>query len=268
MQAAVVTFNEHPQTVMTGMPMPLLTTNSERITLLNRQGLDKVFAFSFPVIRLLTAEQFLKLLAEQYGVRLLLMGYDHRFGSDMPDDFGDYQKAAHSAGIEALLLPQAPEGRVSSSAIRKALMAGDISAANRMLGYPYTLSGEVVRGRGIGRTIGFPTANINVPEEKLLPGEGVYMVGCRISDDGNPKSGVPAASSSRKGLLNIGHNPTVGGGKTTVELHIPGFSGDIYGRTVTVCMKSFIRPDMRFGSTEELRRQIRKDIDFLQQNLA
>ncbi|MBQ9340290.1 MAG: bifunctional riboflavin kinase/FAD synthetase [Paludibacteraceae bacterium] len=254
MQSAVITFTQHPQAVLTNKQVPLLTTTDERIKLLREQGIDEIFAFNFPVIKDLTAAEFIHILHNQCDVRCLLMGYDHHFGSDRLRSFEDYARLAAAEGVEIMKLPALCAeptigGRQpSSSAIRKALLQSDITSANTMLGYSYTLKGEVVHGKGIGRTLGFPTANIAVPQEKLLPAAGVYA--CTIS----------CHKSSFNAILNIGNNPTVGGTGTTVEVHIPDFNSDLYGDTVTVEIKRFIRAEQHFSNTEELKQQIKADI--------
>ena len=259
LQSAVITFSQHPQTVITGKPVPLLTTTEERVALLKAQGVDEIFAFNFPVIRDLTAAEFLHILHNQCGVKCLLMGYDHRFGSDRLTEFSDYSAIGTNEGIDILQLPAVVAGRritnhtPSSSSIRKALLQGDIETANTLLGYAYTITGEVVHGKGLGHTLGFPTANIAVPQDKLIPAAGVYAAKVTISTD----------SVERSAICNIGTNPTVGGTATTVELHIPDFTKDLYGTTISVSLQRFIRNERRFKDTEELKKQIKQDIQEL-----
>lgn len=292
LQAAIVTFSEHPQKVLTGAELPLLTTFNERISLLKQLHVDEIFAFNFEIIREMTAEEFMRILHNQCGVELLLMGYDHRFGSDRLTNPEDYQRLADNIGLELVFLPAAPLEMVdgkryeqsteersgkpstsssaslapsgervphtvrkglpipSSTKIRKALLAGLVEEANEMLGYPYSLSGEVVEGRHLGRTIGFPTANINVAEEKLIPVSGVYAA--TIDDD-------ELGFAERPVLVNIGSNPTVGGRKITVEAHIPDWDGDLYGHRLTVKLQRYIRAEKKFPSMDALKDQIHKD---------
>lgn len=252
LQSAILTFEQHPETVLRGSVKPLLSTFDERTALLKEQGVTEIFCFNFAVIQMMTAEEFMTVLVNNCGVRVLLMGYDHHFGSDHLSDMASYQAAAQRVGLQIVPIPQAPEGDVSSSKIRRALQRGAIMAVNAMLGRPYSFSGVVVHGRGIGRTIGFPTANIMVPEEKLLPMNGVYAVEV-----------IGAASAPRCAILNIGTNPTVGGNTLTTELYIPDFDGDLYDRTLEVRILSFLREEKSFASIAELQQQIAEDVKSL-----
>lgn len=244
LESAVVIFEDHPQQVLRGVRVPLLTTFNERVDLLKNNGINIVLPFCFEEIRSLTAEAFMRLLHERHQVDVLVMGYDHRFGSDRMTAFADYEACAARVGIRLVCLPQNPASNASSTAIRRALLAGNIEQANRLLGYPYTLCGKVVSGRQLGRTIGFPTANLSLPEEKLIPAAGVYI--CEV--DG------------RKALLNIGNNPTVNGTEQTVELYLPDFEGDLYGKSLTVRLLNYLRPERKFEDMEALRQQIVQDV--------
>ena len=248
---AIYTFYEHPKEVMCGVCPPLLTTREERLRLLEREG--EVHVLSFASIRSLTAAEFMQRLHTE-GVRVLLMGYDHHFGSDRLTDFRDYARIGREIGIEVVLareLPKTEAGHVSSSAIRRALLAGDVAAANRMLGYTYSICGEVVRGNAIGRTIGFPTANIDYAAEKLLPPAGVYVGRCSVGEKDYPT------------LVNIGTNPTVGNRRTTVEGYLAGFAGDVYGRRLCFALERFVREEQKFSSLQELQEQITKDLQMI-----
>ncbi|MBQ9427786.1 MAG: bifunctional riboflavin kinase/FAD synthetase [Paludibacteraceae bacterium] len=247
LESAVVTFREHPKMLLTGQSPALLTTTEERLRLLSQTGIDHLICLDFAAVQQLTAEAFMRLLHEQYGVDILLMGYDHRFGSDRLTAIDDYIARGEAAGIRVRLQEQAPAGAVSSTRIRRALQAGHISEANELLGYAYTLSGTVVHGRGLGHQLGFPTANIEPESLKLIPAPGVYATRISLSDN-NPS------------ITNIGSNPTVGNTNTTIETHIPDFKGDLYGRHVTLTFLRRIRGEQRFPSLDALRRQIAADI--------
>lgn len=245
LDSAILTFEQHPETILRGTPKPLLTTFEERTALLKAEGVTEIFCFNFEVIQLMTAEEFMQVLINNCDVRVLLMGYDHHFGSDALSSLADYQQIASRVGLTIIPVDQAPVGDVSSSKIRRALQRGAIESANIMLGYPYTLSGTVVHGRGLGRTIGFPTANVCVPDGKILPANGVYAV---------EADGMPA-------ILNIGTNPTVGeNSKVSLEVHIPGFAGDLYDQTLTLRLLRYIREEQRFESLDALKTQIEQDI--------
>lgn len=254
LESAVVTFREHPKMLLTGQSPALLTTTEERLRLLSQTGIDHLICLDFAAVQQLTAEAFMRLLHEQYGVDILLMGYDHRFGSDRLVAINDYIARGEAAGIRVRLQEQAPAGAVSSTRIRRALQAGNISEANELLGYAYTLSGTVVHGRGLGHQLGFPTANIRPEALKLIPAPGVYATRIYLSNDN------PEPRTENLSITNIGSNPTVGNTDTTIETHIPDFRGDLYGRHVTLTFLRRIRGEQRFPSLDALRRQIATDI--------
>ena len=256
LQAAVVTFTEHPQKVLCGNALPLLTTYAERIQLLKEQGVDEIFAFNFEVIAAMTAEEFMHILHAQCGVEMLIMGYDHRFGSDQLTRFEDYQAIAERIGMQIRLLEEkrVDDSTPSSTKIRRALQSALIEEANAMLGHPYALSGEIIEGRHLGRTIGFPTANIAVAEDKLCPASGVYAG--RLTD-------AELGFLDEPVLVNIGSNPTVGGTRISVEMHIPHWDGDLYGRQMTVTLVHYLRAEKKFPSLETLKQQIHKDMSLL-----
>lgn len=245
LRSAVITLDSHPETILSGIIKPLLTTNEERAALLRETGIDEVFAFHFPTIRNMTAMQFMQMLKERYKVDVLLMGYDHHFGSDQPASFADYAAMAAGIGLELVPVTVSPDGEVSSSKIRKALIEGDIVRANNMLGYAYRLSGKVVHGNGIGKTIGFPTANILPDPVKLIPKTGVYS--------GRVKG--------HHAVINIGTNPTVGNDHLTIEAHLIDYAGDsLYGKTLTLEFEQRLRDEQQFASLAELQKQIQEDI--------
>ena len=255
LESAVVTFREHPKMLLTGQSPALLTTTEERLRLLSQTGIDHLICLDFAAVQQLTAEAFMRLLHEQYGVDILLMGYDHRFGSDRLVAIDDYIARGEAAGIRVRLQEQAPAGAVPSTRIRRALQAGHISEANELLGYAYTLSGTVVHGRGLGHQLGFPTANIEPEALKLIPAPGVYAT--RFAGLQPDKISIVNYPLS---ITNIGSNPTVGNTDTTIETHIPDFKGDLYGRHVTLTFLRRIRGEQRFPSLDALRRQIAADI--------
>lgn len=246
-----VTFRLHPQTVLRGTSPKLLTSLSEREKALQQQ-VDTVLVIDFETIHTLTAQAFMQFLHDEHDVRLLLMGYDHRFGSDGTHRIEDYIHWGEKAGVEVQIVEPMPGETVSSSVIRRALHAGDISTANRLLGRPYTLNGIVVHGRGIGKTIGFPTANICPTDpNRLIPRDGVYAVHARF------------AEQLRPALLNIGTNPTVQGTARTIEVHIPDFEGDLYQKTLSVQFLLRLRDEQHFASLALLQARIAQDIAYL-----
>ena len=244
---AVVTFREHPKLVLTGDCPPLITTTDERLALL-KEYTSHLICLDFRSVQSLTAEAFMRKLKQEYEVEVLLMGYDHHFGSDRLAGIDEYIARGREAGVQVLLQEQAPEGAVSSTKIRHALTEGDIVEANRLLGHPYSLSGTVVHGRGLGRQLGFPTANILTSPYKLIPASGVYLT----------------EVNGRRAVTNIGKNPTVGNAETTIETHIPDFSGNLYDEPLTLTFLRRIRPEQRFPSLDALRIQIAQDIQSCQ----
>lgn len=251
LEPLIVTFAEHPRSALQADYMPrLLTTPDERKGLLRHYG--EVLFLPFADIQPLTAAEFMTRLHEEYNVSVLLMGYDHRFGSDRLKHPHEYRHAGEQCGIEVLTMGEYTEGEwhVSSTEIRSALETGNIAMANELLGRPYSLSGTVVHGNGIGRRLGFPTANIQ-PDyaEKIVPKTGVYAVQVRTS-----------LFDWRPAMLNIGTNPTVGNTRQTIEVHIPAFEGDLYGEHMEIRFTRFIREEKHFDSLSDLREQIATDV--------
>ena len=255
-RALVFTFRQHPRGVLTHECPPLLTTTEERERLLGQFG--DVHFFDFAEVQPLTAMQFLDYMADRWKVKHLLMGYNHHFGSDGQMTDEQYAAVAKQVGITIIrALPYSQNDlRPSSTKIRNLLAAGDIQAANRMLGYEYMLSGRVVHGRMIGRQIGFPTANILPDSSKLVPAAGVYKAIAVINGENSGK----ALSCEKTALVNIGTNPTVGNTHQTIEVHIPGFSGDLYNQSLTLQLLDRIREERHFASLDELKKQIQQDL--------
>jgi riboflavin kinase/FMN adenylyltransferase len=256
----IVTFEEHPRTVLQSDYVPkLLSTKEERKALLSAYG--EVVMLRFSTIRDLTAEQFMIRLKEEYGVEVLLMGYDHRFGSDGLRNPEEYRRVGAKQGIEVLRMEEYQDGtqHVSSTEIRTALEKGDVERAKEMLGRPYALFGKVVHGKGLGRTIGFPTANIE-PEEpnKIIPMAGVYEVkvkGERLKDEGvNELANERVSGLGVRGICNID-------AKGTIEVHLLGYKGNLYGQNLTIQFMQFIRKERQFHSLDELQQQIKADVD-------
>lgn len=267
MSTMALTFLQHPATTLGRPAPPMLTTMVDKLDRLTDEVDDvEVLDFDADMARL-TAREFMQYLRDHYGVRLLLLGHDHRFGRPSPDD--DDERDGRELGIEivrALPLPISETdptlGTISSSAIRRALIEGRLDDANDWLGGPHVLSGPVVRGHQVGRTLGFPTANLRC--DQLLPKAGVYAVWVTEMPDMFPEPvliperGLPA-------LLNIGHRPTVqNGSELSVEVHIPGFSGNLYNRYLRLDLLRRLRDEQQFPSLEDLRSQIQRDLAALQ----
>lgn len=254
LQPLIVTFDQHPRAVLQNDYIPqLITSLEERKALLQQYA--EVLVLPFGQIQALTAQQFMSFLKDEYDVQKIVMGYDHRFGSDKLNQIHDYRLVAQSIGMEIIKQGEYIDGEwhVSSTEIRQALLNGNVVVANELLGRGYALNGVVVRGKGIGRTIGFPTANIQ-PEtpEKIIPKSGVYAVQART----NTSSWMPA-------ILNIGTNPTIGDNQLTIEIHIPNFADNLYGKQLSIQFLRFLRDEKRFASLDQLREQIESDITTL-----
>lgn len=253
-QSLVITFDRHPRQVVHADYVPqLITTTDEKLQLLHATAADRIEMLHFDAqMAQLSAYEFMRqVLHEKYGVAMLLTGYDNRFGHNRTEGFNDYVRYGEEMGMKVLQnTPIDIDGlRVSSSLIRRQLAEGSINEANNCLGHPYSITGCVAHGFQEGRRIGFPTANI-VPEsaEKLVPGNGVYAT--RVSVEGG--EWMPA-------MLNIGTNPTFQRQQTTIEAHIIGFEGDIYGRKVRVKFGRKLRDEQRFESVEALQKQLEAD---------
>lgn len=254
--SAVVTFREHPRKVLNrDSHFGLLNSLQEKLDLLSDTHIDYCILLDFTSqLSQLSAEQFLACLYHDFQVRSLIIGYDHRFGHNRAEGFEQYVAYGKCLGME--ILPAArfdPEGQaISSSRIRKLISEeGDVCEAMRLLSYPYRLKGHIVEGDRIGRTLGFPTANLQLVEdqEKALPRPGVYAVQVQ-PDDG----------TRYHGMLNFGKRPTINDdNRYTIEVHLFDYQGDLYGRNIEVYFYHFMRPERPFASLEELKLQLQKD---------
>ena len=256
-ESLVVTFWPHPRAVLQdgARELRLLNSLEEKKELLRSLGVDRVEVLDFTrSFAALTAEQYLReILRDRFGVTTLLMGYDNRLGSDrLTAD--TLKPIAEGIGMELKELlplsfrPSEASGEISSTQIRAALENGDIASAAEMLGYGYSLKGVVVAGNRLGRTIGFPTANMKLYEPlKLVPGRGVYVVEAEV------------LGKKYRGMTNIGLRPTVGGSFTTIETHILDFDEDIYGLPLRITFLRRLRDEVHFPSLEALKDQLEKD---------
>ena len=255
----IVTFDQHPRQVLQSDWQPqLLSTLEEKKSRLLATGIDRLEVMPFNMaLSELSAREFMEeVLVKQLNTRLLLTGYDNRFGHGREEGFEDYVAYGRELGIEVLcadalasdLLPL--HGRVSSSYIRRQLEEGHVEEANVCLGYPYELEGHVVGGEMIGRHLGFPTANL-LPDNKckLIPGNGVYAV----------EADVEGWSGTFKGVTNIGMRPTFDGHQITIETHLLDFDGDIYDHRMTIRMIARLRDEHQFPDKESLVCQMEKD---------
>ena len=255
-ESMVITFWPHPRNVLQkeARTLRLLTTLQEKKQMLMDLGVDHVEVLRFTKdFSTMTTEDYLRMLMEKFGVRTVLLGYDNRIGCDAKDS-DQVARTAEDLGLEVIRTDMVPSEQgyaVSSTKIRQRLEAGDVQGAAAMLGYEYSLDGVVVAGNRIGRTLGFPTANMQLYEPlKLVPGNGAYFVR------------VDTVGRWFYGMCNIGHRPTVSSGNArTIETNIFGFDEDIYGLDIKVTFLKKIRDEVRFGSLEELKIQLENDRD-------
>ncbi|GAB4135450.1 MAG: bifunctional riboflavin kinase/FAD synthetase [Bacteroidia bacterium] len=254
-ETVVFTFYPHPRLVLfPDQPLQLLNTQEEKIDLLEKSGIHHLVIQPFTrEFSMMTHENFIKnILVDKLHSIMMVVGYDHHFGKDRGGSFENLRKSGVELGFEVEEIPafEIDDVGVSSTKIRNALLSCDIKTANSWLGYSYRLSGTVVKGRQLGRTIGFPTANLLVDDpQKMIPADGVYAV-YALTKDGK----YPA-------MLNIGKRPTVDGMNRTVEAHILGYNTDIYGETLGIEFAERIRDEQKFSGLDELKNQIQKDRD-------
>jgi riboflavin kinase/FMN adenylyltransferase len=255
-ESTVLTFFPHPRMVLQGKSdLKLLNTINEKIELLEKIGIDNLIIHPFDeTFAELNAEAFVStILVDHLLVQKIIIGYDHRFGKNRTANIDDLISfgAQYGFEVEQISAQEIDEISISSTKIRTALEEGDIQLANEYLGYSYFLSGTVVKGKQLGRTIGFPTANISLEEDyKLVPQNGVYVVQAEI--DGK----------TIYGMMNIGFNPTVQGKQKTIEVHLFDFDTDIYNRKIQVAILQRIRSEKKFESIELLTKQLEEDRNF------
>jgi riboflavin kinase/FMN adenylyltransferase len=255
-ESTVLTFFPHPRMVLQGKSdLKLLNTINEKIELLEKIGIDNLIIHPFDEkFAELNAEAFVStILVDHLRVQKIIIGYDHRFGKNRTANIDDLISfgAQYGFEVEQISAQEIDEISISSTKIRTALEEGDIQLANEYLGYSYFLSGTVVKGKQLGRTIGFPTANISLEEDyKLVPQNGVYVVQAEID------------CKTIYGMMNIGFNPTVQGKQKTIEVHLFDFDTDIYNRKIQVGILQRIRSEKKFESIELLTKQLDEDRSF------
>ncbi len=252
-ETLVLTFFPHPRMVLkTDHQISLLNTINERVKLIDHFGIDHLVVQEFTQdFANLSAEEFVKtILVDQFNIGKIIIGYDHRFGKNRSADIHDlieFGKKYHF-DVEQISAEELNDVSVSSTKIRNALNMGNVALAKTYLGYPYMVSGTVVTGKQLGRTIGYPTANIQVAEDyKLIPAIGVYVVG------------VTVKGKDYYGMLSVGTNPTVGGTEKTVEVYIFDFNDTIYDEEITVRFLTKIRDEENFGSIDLLIEALKND---------
>jgi riboflavin kinase/FMN adenylyltransferase len=253
-ETVVLTFWPHPRTVVSedSQSLQLLSTIDEKIELFAQLGIQHLLIVPFTrAFSELSSHEFIEqILVEKIGTKKLVIGYDHRFGRNREGSFDFLRENCASYGFEVEEIPREDieNMAVSSSRIRKALITGHISEANELLGRSYTLSGTVVKGKQLGRTIGFPTANLHLHESyKLVPMNGVYIIHATHND------------TKYKGMLNIGVRPTVDGTMRTIEAHLFDFNQEVYGEDLQLDLLHYLRSEQKFDNLDMLVRQINID---------
>lgn len=252
-ESLVLTFFPHPRMVLQGdSEVKLLNTISEKIDLLEKSGIENLVIHPFDeMFSKLTAEEFVKtVLVDQFHIQKIIIGHDHRFGRNRTaniDDLVDFGKQ-YDFEVEQISVQEIKDVSISSTKIRNALIEGDMALANEYLGYDYFLTGTIFKGKQLGRTIGFPTANLQIEEDyKLIPRNGAYFVKSTIKHE------------TVYGMMNIGYNPTVAGEKLSIEVHYFDFDADLYDQKISVSILEYLRPEQKFASVDLLKAQLEKD---------
>jgi riboflavin kinase/FMN adenylyltransferase len=252
-ESLILTFFPHPRMVLHGQDgIKLLNTLDEKKVLLENAGLQNLIIHPFDeAFSKLTAKEFVKsVLVDHLNVQKIIIGHDHRFGRNRDAGIDDLIVFGKTFGFEVEQIPaeEIDAVSVSSTKIRNALSEGQMELANSFLGYDYFLTGTVILGKKLGRTIGFPTANIEISEEyKLIPKNGVYVVQAHVG------------GGLVYGMMNIGHNPTTGWEKLAIEVHFFDFDRDIYGEPITVSILHHLRAEQKFDSLSALKEAIMQD---------
>lgn len=253
LDSAVLTFFPHPRMVLQqNSEIKLINTINERISLLEKTGLDHVIIHPFTkeFSRMTASEYVEDILVNGLNVKKVIIGYDHRFGRNRTANIENLKEFGKifDFEIEEISAKEIDDVAVSSTKIRNALNRGDVETANNYLNYEFMISGEIVKGKAIGRTINFPTANLHLEENyKLIPKNGVYIVKSKIDQN------------DIFGITSIGTNPTVGGIDKTIETHFLDFDQDLYGKTITIEFLKFIRDEAVFDSIDQLKKAIAQD---------
>jgi len=263
-ESVIITFHPHPRMVLSppqqgekkySSSVSLLNTPDEKVELINRQDIDHLVVVPFThEFSLLTAEEYIRnFLVDKFHPHTIIIGYDHHFGKQRRGNYKLLEAYADQFNFTVKEIPEHIINHVaiSSTKIREALFYADIETANNFLGYSYFFEGIVIEGDKIGRTLGYPTANIKVNDEhKLIPANGVYAVELQIGDLQSPLL---------KGMMNIGFRPTIGGTKKMVEVNIFAFSKEIYKERIRIFVKQYLRPEQKFNGLEALKVQLSTD---------
>ena len=265
-ESVIITFDPHPRMILNPRknqpPIKLLNTLSEKIELLRKQEIDHLIIVPFTLeFSNQSAEEYISdFLVEKFHPKTIIIGYDHRFGKNRTGDYKLLEKYQEKFQYEVKEIPEhvLDHVTISSTKIRGALEEGDIQIAYDCLGYDYFFEGKVIGGNKLGRTLGYPTANLEIKDpNKLIPADGIYAVNLSLGKEKETNLFEP--ESFHQGMMSIGFRPTIGDDKRMIEVNIFDFKEDIYGRTVRVYVKYFMRKEEKFGNLEELKNQITID---------
>ncbi len=265
-ETIIITFHPHPRKIVSSVPgdIRLLTTLDERIELLTASGINHLVVVPFDnKFSNLTAQEFITdFLYKSFKPHTLIIGYDHRFGKGRKGDYHLLEEHGNKLGFKVKEINEEilNEATISSTKIRTALLEHKIEIANTFLGYNYFFQGTVVEGNKLGRTIGYPTANLHIEsEEKLIPADGIYA--CEVSMVNGEWTMV------KKGMMYIGNRPVIEGKHRTIEVNIFDFDEDIYGQTLRIYMHDYIRGDVPLNGLDELKAQLAKDKEMILEKL-
>ena len=278
-ESVIITFHPHPRKIISSaiLGVRLINTLDEKIEVLSGFGIDHLVIVPFTdAFANQPAEDYIRnFLFEKFHPDTIIIGYDHRFGRERLGDYKLLEKVAPQFGFKIKEIPKhiLDEIAISSTNIREAVLHTDIEMANRLLGYTFFFEGEVVHGNKLGRQLGYPTANLKVQDpEKIIPGDGIYAVYVDIkrnfaakNEESTEVNSIPGENVQYKGMMSIGFRPTVDGKKRVIEVNVFDFNKDIYGKTMRVYVKKFLRAEVKFNTLEDLVKQIDQDkIDSLQ----
>lgn len=268
-ETVVITFHPHPRKIVGDTSGTLLlSTAQEKTALLEQYGIEHLVIIPFDdTFASLSAEAYVQdFLVNKFHPHTIIIGYDHRFGKGRTGNYQLLEHLGHRYNFKVKEIDAAiiKETTISSTAIRKALLHADITGANSLLGYPYFFEGRVIKGDQLGRTIGYPTANLQLNDpEKLVPGDGVYAVKIKRvetkSNNGNDNIAAPLSAYDLQGMMYIGSRPVVNGKRRVIEINIFDFTEDIYGEDLQVQVCGYTRGDMHFNGLEALKEQLAKD---------
>ena len=251
LKSIILTFFPHPRNILSSKKIKSISTIDEKIQIFSELDLDELIIQNFnKSFSEMGAEEFIKLLVNNLNLKKIIVGYNHRFGKNRAADINVLRDFSIKYDFEVVEIKafEVEKIKISSTKIRNAINDGNIDVCNNYLGYNFNINGTVVKGKSIGKSIGFPTANINITEEyKIIPKNGVYLVRCFFE------------KNKFYGMMNIGYNPTFGSNEKTIEVNIFDFNRDLYNKRIRIEFLKFIRHEIKFNTAEELQNQLIKD---------